>query len=112
MKTKKKSLQKPNPKKLMRVMHGIERNLRKIDAIEALTMRKFDVKSLPEVKELSSIQIKKIRMREKVSQPFFARCLNISPTTVKKWEQGKNKPNGISLKVLNVIAKKGLSVFL
>jgi len=40
----------------------------------------------------------------------FAACLNVSPSTVKKWEPGKKQPNGPFLKFLNLIAQKGLDV--
>ncbi|MSP53506.1 MAG: transcriptional regulator [Gammaproteobacteria bacterium] len=88
--------------------HDIASDLYETGMIDVQTMRKFDVMCFPEVKELSSTQIKKIRLREKVSQPVFARCLNISAATVKKWEQGENQPNGISLMILNLIAERGL----
>lgn len=42
------------------------------------------------VHELSPRQIKLLRLREKVSQPVFAAFLNITPSTIKKWETGEN----------------------
>ena len=47
-----------------------------------------------------------------MSQPIFAFCLNISPSTIKKWETGEKHPHGASLKLLNVVAKKGLLAIL
>jgi putative transcriptional regulator len=38
----------------------------------------------------------------------FAAYLNTSRSTVQKWEQGQKKPNGPSLKLLNLIEQKGL----
>jgi putative transcriptional regulator len=81
-----------------------------IDVIDSVTLREFEPEKLPEVKELSSKEIKKIRLREKVSQQVFAYYLNISPSTVRQWEQGEKHPRGLSLKVLNVINAKGLAV--
>jgi len=43
-----------------------------------------------------------------VSQTVFARLLNISPETVKKWEQNERRPTGASLKLLNLVANRGL----
>jgi putative transcriptional regulator len=54
---------------------------------------------------LSKEEIVKLRKKLKVSQSAFAVLLNISTKTVQKWEQGENKPNGSSLKLLT-IAKK------
>jgi putative transcriptional regulator len=38
----------------------------------------------------------------------FAAYPNTSPSTVQKWEQGQKKPNGPSLKLLNLVAERGL----
>lgn len=54
---------------------------------------------------LSKEEIVKIRKKLQVSQSAFAVLLNISTKTVQKWEQGENRPNGSSLKLL-LIAKK------
>ncbi len=93
---------------LKETAHDIAKALYKIEAIDTKTMRDFDLRCLPETKKLSGTQIKKLRVREKVSQPVFANCLNISPATVKKWEQGEKKPSGSALKMLNLIEQKGL----
>jgi putative transcriptional regulator len=72
------------------------------------TMREFDAACLPPVKSLSAAQIKRLRTRHKASQAVFAAYLNTSPSTVQKWEQGLKKPNGPSLKLLNLVQEKGL----
>jgi putative transcriptional regulator len=71
-------------------------------------MREFDALCLPPINNLSAAQIKRLRMRNKASQAVFAAFLNTSPSTVQKWEQGQKKPNGPSLKLLNLIEQKGL----
>jgi putative transcriptional regulator len=71
-------------------------------------MCEFDALYLPPVKNLSPVQIKRLRTRNKASQAVFAAYLNTSPSTVQKWEQGQKKPNGPSLKLLNLIVQKGL----
>jgi len=76
--------------------------------MDVKTMREFDVLCLPPVKEYSAMQIKRLRTRNKASQAVFAAYLNTSPSTVQKWEQGQKKPNGPSLKLLNLVAQKGL----
>ena len=53
-------------------------------------------------------QIKRLRTRYKASQAVFAAYLNTSPSTVQKWEQGQKKPNGPSLKLLNLVDMHGL----
>ncbi len=49
--------------------------------------------------DLSPQQIQKIRKNMNLSQTVFAQVLNVSPSSVRQWEQGKRKPTG-STKVL------------
>ena len=71
-------------------------------------MREFDALCLPPVKNLTASQIKRLRAKNNASQTVFAAYLNTSPSTVQKWEQGQKKPNGPSLKLLNLVKRKGL----
>jgi putative transcriptional regulator len=43
-----------------------------------------------------------------MSQAVFAAVLNTSVSTVQKWEIGETRPSGPSLKLLNVIERKGV----
>ena len=52
----------------------------------------------PEVK-IDAHEIQKIRKKTKLSQNVFAKLINVSPSSVRQWEQGKRKPSG-STKVL------------
>jgi putative transcriptional regulator len=45
---------------------------------------------------------------EQVSQPVFARYLNVRKDAVSKWERGERRPDGSSLKLLNLVKAKGL----
>ena len=76
--------------------------------IDAITMHEFDALCLTPIKEMSSHEIKKLRLREKVSQPVLAAYLNTSVSAVKQWETGAKHPRGPSLKLLNLIARNGL----
>jgi putative transcriptional regulator len=53
-------------------------------------------------------RIKSLRESAHVSQAVFAAVLNTSVSTVQKWEVGDKKPSGPSLKLLNLIERKGL----
>lgn len=68
----------------------------------------FDALCLPPVKHYNAVQIKRIREKTKASLGVFAAYLNTSKSTVQKWEQGAKKPNGPSLKLLNIVDQKGL----
>ncbi len=96
----------------LEVAHEMAKGLYEANVINATTMREFDALCLPPIKELSATEIKKLRLREKVSQAVFAKCLNTSTSTVKQWEQGDKHPRGTSLKLLNLVAKKGLAVLM
>ena len=105
-----KTTKKAEKKKMLEVAHEMARGLYDANVIDATTMREFDSLCLPQVKELSSKQIKKLRLRERVSQVVFAKYLNTSPSTVRQWEQGEKHPRGTSLKLLNLVVQKGLEV--
>lgn len=97
---------------ILETAHEMAKGLYEANVIHATTMREFDALCLPPIKDLSAMEIKKIRLREKVSQAVFAMCLNTSASTVKQWEQGEKHPRGTSLKLLNLVDEKGLSILL
>jgi len=43
-----------------------------------------------------------LRTRLHLSQPVFAQALNVSPNTVRAWEQGKRAPDGAALRLLQL----------
>ena len=95
-------------KKILDTVHDTAKGLHKAGVMETKTMREFDALCLTPVKSLSAAQIKRLRTRNKASQAVFAAYLNTSRSTVQKWEQGQKKPNGPSLKLLNLVQQKGL----
>ncbi len=87
------------------VLHGV-------GAISKVTMREFDAICPPPVREFSAEDIKHLREALRFSQPVFAHHLHTSASTVRKWEQGDTRPAGPALKLLNVIADKGLQAII
>ena len=75
-------------------------------------MLDFDALCNLQVKPISPIKIKQLREKEQVSQAVFAAILNISVSTIQKWELGDKKPSGPSLKLLNILERKGLKAVL
>jgi putative transcriptional regulator len=63
---------------------------------------------LTPVQTLAPDEIRQIRQREHISQPVFARYLNVSKNLVSDWERGVRRPGGPALRLLTVIQKKGL----
>jgi putative transcriptional regulator len=51
-------------------------------------------------------------MKFKLSQSALASIFNISPSTVRKWEQGQKKPAGASRKLLDLMDRKGIEVLI
>jgi putative transcriptional regulator len=86
--------------------------LHEAGVIGKVTMREFDAICPPPVREFSADDIKRLRERLKFSQPVFAHHLHTTASTVRKWEQGETRPAGPALKLLNVIADKGLQAIL
>ena len=50
-------------------------------------------------------KIKNIRHKTHVSQSVFAKLLNVSPSSIRQWEQGKRKPTGSTKVLLDVLDK-------
>lgn len=55
--------------------------------------------------ELTPEQIKSIRKQMNLSQMVFAKLLNVSPSSIKQWEQGKRKPSGSTKVLLELLQK-------
>ena len=47
--------------------------------------------------------IKRIRQKTGLSQVMFASSIGVSPKTVEAWENGRNKPEGASRRLLEVV---------
>src|SRR5580704_3238715 len=95
---------------ILDTVHETAKSLYDSGLMNIATMHTFDVICLPTVRDLTPREIKQIRLKEKLSQPVFAEYLNASASTIKKWETGEKHPTGPALKLLNLIAEKGLGV--
>ena len=95
---------------ILDVMHETAEGLYEVGAMDIKTMHQIESLCLPAIKEYSANQIKRLRLKNRASQSVFAAFLNTSPSTVQKWEAGQKRPNGPSLKLLNMVDQKGLEV--
>lgn len=95
---------------ILDAVHETAQGLHKAGAMDIVTLREFDALCLPDVKTFTAVQIKRLRAKNKASQAVFAAYLNTSLSTVQKWERGEKHPNGPSLKLLNMIDRKGIEV--
>ena len=89
-------------------IHETMEALHEVGAVDRQTMREFDETCLTPIEVMLPEQIKALRMREHISQPVFARYLNVSKNLVSDWERGIKKPGGPALRFLTVIQHKGL----
>jgi putative transcriptional regulator len=92
-------------------VHLSAQALHAIGAISKTTLREYDEACFSAVPEqIPADQIKQLRESSHVSQPVFARYLNTSASTVKKWESGEKQPSGMALKLLSLVQKHGLEI--
>ena len=91
-------------------IHSAVSGMYRAGSIDKATMRRFDETCLAKPPAMDAKRIQRIREKQKVSQPVFARYLNVSESTVEKWESGAKKPSGSALKLLDVVDKHGLKV--
>ena len=89
-------------------VHRAAAGLHRVGVVDKATMREFDALCLTPVDPMSPEEIRALREREQVSQPVFAHYLNDRRDAVSKWERGEKRPDGPSLKLLNLVKAKGL----
>lgn len=90
-------------------IHETMEALHEVGAVDKQTMREFDAACLTPIEVLSPEEIRLLRLREHISQPVFARYLNVSKNLVSDWERGVKKPGGPAQRLLTLIQKKGLT---
>ncbi len=104
-KTKTKSL-------ILEAVHETASDLNRLGFIDKRKMRKFDVLCLDPIPAYDSEKIRALRDHLQLSQSVLAAVLNTSLSTVRKWEIGEKHPSGPSLKLLNLLERKGLEAVL
>jgi putative transcriptional regulator len=93
-------------------MHETARGMRSSGLISKRRMAEFDALCHLDVHDMTPQRIRTLRKQAHLSQAVFAAVLNTSLSTVQKWEVGDKKPSGPSLKLLNLIERKGLEALL
>lgn len=89
-------------------MHGMAEGFSRAGLVGKRTMRQFDQNCLAPAPALAPADIKAIREKVAVSQPVFARYLNVSSNLVSEWERGMKRPGGPALRLLAIVGKNGL----
>ncbi|WP_404297243.1 helix-turn-helix domain-containing protein [Halomonas sp.] len=92
----------------MAAIHETMEALHEVGAVDKQTMHDFDEACLTPLESIPPEAIRALREREHLSQPVFARYLNVSKNLVSDWERGVKRPGGPALRLLAVIEKKGI----
>jgi putative transcriptional regulator len=98
--------------RIFEAVHETASDLRRLGFIDKRKMRKFDVLCLDVIPEYDSEKVRALRDHLQLSQSVLAAVLNTSLSTVRKWEVGDKHPSGPSLKLLNLLDRKGLEAVL
>ena len=93
---------------IFEAVHETASDLHLLGFIDKRKMRKFDVLCLDPIPAYDSEKIRALRDHLQLSQAVLASVLNTSLSTVRKWEVGDKHPSGPSLKLLNLLDRKGL----
>ena len=88
----------------MNVYKSIEKGL-----TEAVDYQKGKIRArktrltIKPVDTFNNDDIKRIRLRTSLTQASFAASLGVSAKTVEAWENGRNKPEGASRRLLEIV---------
>jgi putative transcriptional regulator len=98
--------------RLLDTMHATGKDLHAAGFIDKRHMHEYDALCLAPVPAYSSKKIRALRARHRLSQAVLAAVLNTSLSTVRQWEIGEKHPSGPSLKLLNLLERKGLEALI
>ncbi len=92
----------------MASVHETAEGLHQSGLMSKRTLREFDKLCLTPVRPFPPRKIRALHLRKGASQAVLARYLNVSTGLISQWERGETRPQGASLKLLNLAAQKGL----
>ena len=105
--------QQKHSSRILGEVHEMARGLRRAGVISKRRMGEFDALcGVAAPQPMPPERIRQLRERVQLSQAVFASVLGTSVSTVQKWEAGAKHPSGPSLKLLDLIGRKGLEVVL
>ncbi len=94
--------------RILSAVHETASDLHRLGFIDKRKMQKYDALCMEPIPEYDAERIRALRKKLQLSQAVLAAVLNTSVSSVRKWEAGDKKPSGPSLKLLNLIERKGL----
>ena len=111
--TKTKTVKKTSKSKLSvgsEIIQGLkeavafERGNRRGTVVRKITLTARSASAIP-APQYGAKQVKTIRTKLGFSQAVFGAALNVSPETVRAWEQGKKQPSGPAERLLEIAEK-------
>lgn len=87
------------------LLHSVEEVSDHVTGKRKVTMRTTQVKLPDPAPQVSPEDIAEARHALNVSQPVFARLLNVPTVTAVSWEKGRRKPSGAALRLLQIARK-------
>ena len=97
---------------ILAAVHETATDLHAAGFIDWRRMKNYDALCLAPIPAYSAEKIRALRTRTQLSQTVFAAVLNTSASTVRQWEIGDKQPSGPSLKLLNLLERKGLDALI
>ena len=98
--------------RILEAVHETAVDLRSAGFISKRRMREYDALCLAPIPRYSRKKIRALRQRHRISQAVLATVLNTSLSTVRQWEIGAKQPSGPSLKLLDLLDRKGLEALI
>ena len=99
-------------RRILEAVHETAADLDRLGFIDKRKQQKLEALCLEPIPPYDSAKIRALREHLKLSQAVLASVLNTSTSTVRKWEIGEKHPSGPSLKLLNLLDRKGLEAVL
>ena len=99
-------------KEVLENIHQAAKDLMELEFIDKNHMAQYEAICLQPIPNYDQTKIRALRDRYKLSQAAFAIVLNTSASTIRKWEVGDKHPSGPSLKLLDILDRKGLEVLI
>jgi putative transcriptional regulator len=98
--------------RLLEAVHETARDLNELGFIDKRALNRYDAMCIEPVPSYSPEQIRTLRDRYRISQAVMASIFNTSLSTIQKWEIGEKHPGGPSLKLLNILDRKGIEALI
>ena len=98
--------------RVLETVHESATDLHSAGFINKRRMREYDALCLEPIPRYSRNKIRTLRKRHHISQAVLAIVLNTSLSTVRQWEIGAKQPSGPSLKLLDLLDRKGLEALI